>query len=846
MSYEAVDKGDMTLHVDDSPPSGGQPQGSNGHRSPFTEENKDLLPGGSERSQLDVAKRRRIAAVVIVLFLLALIAAVVVLVLCYNRGHTVPPPPSDSSSKRSMTFEDVFNGTFDIASLPMTWMPHASQLVQYLPNDGLIVAMSPDGKTKTTLLKFPGDDRTLEEFLQLESISPDERFALMTVGGKTQIFRHSTSAIYVVIRLGKGSPVTSEDIFQINDGLPLRLVQWTGSGSHLLYIPVAKPDIYYQHDVERNSSVVQLTTDGENQVLLHGVADWLYEEEVLHSDLAMWPSPASRYVAYITFNESVVEYFHWVDYGDSADAYVKVEKLRYPKAGHQNPIISLNVRRLGAPGTVAGSSVTLNPPEMATTDYYVTNVVWLNQTHICVQWMPRLQTVAYLTAYDVSSSNSGSLSPVMTLRLQAVVGWVEIYPHKSVLNGRAVLTKIPRPESPHYVHMALVYITPGNGPLTPHFLTNGEWEVSSIDAVDTNSEYVLFQTTASGPEYRHMYYQALTTGAAVSVCLTCTEDDSCQFNTFKVSKAADYMVWDCRGPGLPRTQIARISATGAEVLNYAENYTAFAAASNSLDLPDVQYLRLPVNGLHLPAMRISPNDESDTEKLPTLMYGYNGPLAQTVTAKNPLLSNGDLGRWLMYLVSEHRFQIFIVDGRGTPYLGDSFGKAQYLRIGEVESSDQISAARHIMKNFDADAERMAFWGWSYGGFLSSYIATRPDNVFQVCMATSPVTDWRYYDTAYTERMEGLPSQNVHYLNNSIVKRADRFGKTKFLVIHGSGDDNVHFQNTAQLAAALTHFKVQFRMQIYTDKAHSLRGQNTEYHLYTLLTDFLLTSFKMNK
>ncbi|CAI8006714.1 Prolyl endopeptidase FAP [Geodia barretti] len=235
-----------------------------------------------------------------------------------------------------------------------------------------------------------------------------------------------------------------------------------------------------------------------------------------------------------------------------------------------------------------------------------------------------------------------------------------------------------------------------------------------------------------------------------------------------------------------------------------------------------------------------PPDFHQSRQYPVLVYVYGGPYSQQVADRSLLSSLS-----LVYLCSNLSLIVAKVDGRGTGFRGDNFKYAVYKNLGHFETIDQIRAGRYLQSMGFVDGSRLAIYGSSYGGYMAGMVGSSGSGVFSTAISQSPVTTWYYYDSAYTERYMDLPQNNRQaYEESSVLYRAGNLSDVDYLLIHGTGDDNVHFQNTAQLVQALTEKEVQFRVQFYTDKAHSLSGQPTRYHLYELIRDFLAESFDL--
>lgn len=263
---------------------------------------------------------------------------------------------------------------------------------------------------------------------------------------------------------------------------------------------------------------------------------------------------------------------------------------------------------------------------------------------------------------------------------------------------------------------------------------------------------------------------------------------------------------------------------------------------SELATPKRRNFKIPAGKYDLLATEFLPPNFDENKKYAVHFEVYGGPGSQRVTE----LFFKQLG-WIAYLVSNFDIIVVMVDGRGTGNRGESFKQAVYKLLGEYEAQDVITAGRYMQEKKYVDPKKLSVWGWSFGGFLTSYVLSKNSGVFKCGIAVAPVTDWRYYDSAYTERYMGVPKDNeAGYRNTSLLSRAAQFSNVDYLIIHGAADDNVHYQHTAQMVRALTEAEVKFRVQYYTDKDHGILGFHTRRHLYRLMTSFLTRSLGLNQ
>jgi dipeptidyl-peptidase-4 len=254
-----------------------------------------------------------------------------------------------------------------------------------------------------------------------------------------------------------------------------------------------------------------------------------------------------------------------------------------------------------------------------------------------------------------------------------------------------------------------------------------------------------------------------------------------------------------------------------------------------LSLRPPEFIRIPIpSGDTLNAYRLVPAGFDSTKKHPVLMYVYGGPGSQTVT--------DDWGgsRYLWHqMLAQKGYIVVSVDNRGTGARGRRFETLTYLHLGRYEAQDQIDAARWLAARSWVDGSRIGIWGWSYGGYMSSLAAGIGGSVFRAAIAVAPVTDWRLYDTIYTERYMWIPQENAEGYRESAPQQHVGTMSASFLLVHGTGDDNVHPQNSLQLADRLQAAGKPFQLMLYPNRTHSIAGGNTQTHLFDMLTRFVL-------
>uniref|UniRef100_A0A673CUL1 Dipeptidyl peptidase 4-like n=1 Tax=Sphaeramia orbicularis TaxID=375764 RepID=A0A673CUL1_9TELE len=415
------------------------------------------------------------------------------------------------------------------------------------------------------------------------------------------------------------------------------------------------------------------------------------------------------------------------------------------------------------------------PASVKSDDHILCSVNWVTDQRIAVQWLTRKQNYVVVQIYDFDGSN-----------------WME----KQVACDTYRLCFI-------------------KGKATP--ITSGKWEVVYISKLTKDAIYYVSNEYKGTAVKRNMYKIAIGSSPSAPQCLTCElYEDRCQYNSGYFSFDASYYRMDCYG---------QLKISVLEDNKELENVLS------EFQMPTMQYGTFKVAGFDLWYQMMLPPDFKKTKKYPLLIDVYGGPCSQTVSYRFKL-------NWGTYLSSSYGIIYASFDGRGSGYQGDEIMHSIYHRLGTFEVEDQLTAVRKFIDMGFIDKDRIAIWGWSYGGYISSMALGAGTGLFKCGIAVAPVAKWEYYDAVYTERYMGKPSENSDsYKNSTVTGRAKNFKTVDYLLIHGTADDNVHFQQAAQISKALVDEQVDFEAMWYTDRGHSLRG-SAYHHVYTHMSHFL--------
>ncbi|NP_001154809.1 dipeptidyl peptidase 4 [Danio rerio] len=709
-----------------------------------------------------------------------------------------------SEPQKTFTLEDYFNGTGRTKSYNMRWVSDD----EYFHKTGegsvfLFNATTGNGNEFVNQQIFA----RVAAFDYL--VSADRKYVCF-LSNYTKLWRHTYTASYSIYDLEK------RDF--INTDIPhdVQYLAWSPTGHKLAF--VWKYNVYVKETP--NSAFKQVTTNGAHNLILNGVPDWVYEEEMFSTNSALWWSPNGRFVAYAEFNDSEVHNIEYTWFGEGQ--YPETVFVPYPKAGTPNPTVKLFVFDTNT-NTIKQVSV---PSDVGAGEHYLSTVTWASDHRIAVQWQKRTQNYVVLETYDFNDGNwtEGSLSQIIT----SSTGWVGRFsPDEPVFrpDGNSCYYILSNDE--RFKHLAYFIGT------QRIFLTRGKWEVISILKVTNNALYFVSNEHNESPGQRNVYKITIN-GASHSdrECLTCTLNaDRCKYNSATFSTEGSYYLMSCSGPGLPLYTLRNSQAE----LRVLENNSVLEHKLQEIAMPSNMYGKLKIGEFDLWYQMILPPRFDKSKKYPLLIDVYAGPCSQKSDFRFRV-------GWSTYLASTERVIVASFDGRGSGYQGDQIMHALYKRLGTYEVEDQITAARQFIDMGFIDKSRIAIWGWSYGGYVTSMVLGAGSGVFKCGMAVAPVSKWEYYDSIYTERYMLTPAENQAFYDNSTVTgRAKSFKSVQYLLVHGTADDNVHFQQAAQISKALVDEQVDFDTMWYTDEDHSLGGSANQ-HVYTHMTHFLKTCF----
>ncbi|MDI5898927.1 S9 family peptidase [Flavobacterium yafengii] len=700
--------------------------------------------------------------------------------------------------QQKITIDEIYNGTFRAQGMDELQSMKNTNQYTVLNLDNQSRSMQIDLYDFATLKKVATliDTKSHKELSNgIDSYTFDASEKMILLACNTnQIFRHSFTADYYLYDIASKKLKKLFD-FQVQEPT------FSPDGKKIAY---AKENNLYVYDLASNKST-PITTDGQKNSIINGITDWVYEEEFAFVKAFDW-SADSKKVAYIRFDESQVPEFSMSMFGK--ELYPMMQTFKYPKAGEKNALVSLHIYDVNSNGV---KNVNLGNY----TDFYIARMKWTNDTNtLSAQVLNRHQNNLDLLFID---GNSGAAKVVLNEKDKA---YVDVTDNLTFLKDNSFIWTSEKDGFNH------VYLYDKNGKLKNQ-LTKGKWEVTNYYGLDEKTNTVFYQSVENGSINRDVYRIGLDGKNKVRL----SQNTGTNAATF--SPNFQYYINTFSSASQPTTYTLNEAKVGKQV-QVIENNESLASKLKSYNLPAKEFFVLKTaKGNELNAWMIKPKDFDPTKKYPVFMYQYSGPGSQQVN--NEWNSTDDY--WFMML-SQQGYIVACVDGRGTGFKGADFKKVTQLQLGKYEVEDQIDAAKVIGNYAFVDKSRIGIFGWSYGGFMASNCIMKGNDVFKMAIAVAPVTNWRFYDSVYTERYMTTPQENASgYDDNSPINHVDKL-KGKFLLIHGSGDDNVHVQNSMQMMEALIQANKQFDSQIYPDNNHGIYGGKTRIQLYTKMTNFI--------
>ncbi|KAL8698704.1 MAG: hypothetical protein Q9201_006421, partial [Fulgogasparrea decipioides] len=736
-----------------------------------------------------------------------------------HKPYTSPKLHAD----KAVTHEEVLEGRWRARKHSISWIKGADA------EDGLLLEKE-GGKGRGYLVvedvrsRKPGSESLESITLMKEGpfkvngaqVSPSRVWPspnlkkVLVMSEEQSNWRHSFTGKYWIFDVATQQ---AEALDPANPNARIQLASWSPRSDSIVF--TRNNNIFLRRISER--LVNQITKDGGSE-LFYGVPDWVYEEEVFGGNSVTWWSDDGEFIAFLRTNETSVpeypiQYFISRPSGKAPapglENYPEVRQLKYPKAGAPNPIVNLQFYDMKSDEVFS----VMTDSDYADDDRLITEVLWAGKdAKLIVKETNRESDILKVVLVDVPM-RTGKV--IRTADVNAVDGgWFEVSEETRFIpgdpgNGRPHDGYVDTVIHEGYDHLA--YFTPVDNP-KPVLLTTGKWEVvKAPSAVDLDRNLVYFISTKDGSTQRHVYSIKLDGTGLKAV----TDTSRAGYYEISFSTGAGYALLSYQGPDIPSQKVISTPSNPDHFEHHIEENASLAKFAAAHDVPLEKYSTININGFDLNVVERRPSNFNPKYKYPVLFYLYGGPCSQMVDRKFTIDFQSAVASELGYIV-------VTVDGRGTGYIGRAARTVIRGHIGYHEAQDQIAAAKLWQNKPYVDSDKMAIWGWSYGGFMTlKTLELDAGRTFRYGMAVAPVTDWRLYDSIYTERYMHTPQHNPDgYTNTSITNVTALAQNKRFLIMHGVADDNVHFQNTLEL---LDRFDLQgvenYDVHVFPDSDH---------------------------
>lgn len=710
-------------------------------------------------------------------------------------------PHSTLPAQNQITMDQLWSeGTYSTNGVPGFRFMNDGRHYTTLKDNYILKYDFTTGHLTDTLLdinqvKLNGENKPVQGY----EFSDNEK-QLLLITEKEAIYRRSSKAQYFIYDLSNGKVSGLDD---------------TDKQMHATFSPDGKKVAYvmannlYIRDLVTGTTI-QVTTDGKRNFIINGSCDWVYEEEFSFTKAFEW-SPDARYIAYYKFDEGAVKEFTMTNY--TGALYPEYETFKYPKVGMENAKVSIHLY-----DTEKKKQNTVD--RTSEPNGYIPRIKWTNDASgLCVFWMNRHQNhLELLLAHPLTGETT-------LLMAEDNKYYIDIHDDLTFLDqGKGFIWTS---EQDGYNH---IYQYGMDGKIKKQ-ITSGDWDVTAFYGYDKVHRLIYYQSATASPMERELFsigidgnnVQKLTNQKGANTAQFSTTFDYYVLHHSTINTAPVYAVFD---------------RNGNLVRSLEDNHETGVLQKEAGVQPIAFFSFTTSEGVELNGYMIKPYNFDASKQYPVFMTQYGGPGSQKVL--DQWIGND---YWWYQSLAQQGYIVACVDNRGTGGRGEEFKKMTYLQLGHYETMDQIEAAKYLGGLPYADARRIGIFGWSYGGYMSSLCLLKGNDVFNSAIAVAPVTNWKWYDTIYTERYMRNEKENTKgYEENSPVNFADRL-KGNYLLVHGNSDDNVHFQHSAEMAAALIKANKQFETYYYPNRNHSIQGNNARRHLYVKMTDFLNQNLK---
>ncbi|KAL7019319.1 hypothetical protein ACKWTF_011082 [Chironomus riparius] len=747
------------------------------------------------------AKRKRQFLVLggLCILAIAVILAIVLSVFLVNK--------SAEDKLDEIVLDDIIKGKLQPRRFNGTWIDDKS--FHYFDVNGDFIIYNADSKTRE--IRVRTNSTIYERFVTSSSFefSPDKKYILLTTN-IIKLYRHSFFANWRIFDIA-AETITDVKITEEDDSFIYRLVKF-GPDSSLIIVD--KFNIYYKPSPTAES--IQITKDGDlssSHKIVNGVPDWVYEEEVFSSNSATWFSKDGKKIAFIQFVDSKVPTITLPIYGLPGQyKYPEMIPVSYPKAGAKNPLVKLFYVTLNGVNPDSLPEIP-KPVSLIADEYIITSVGWANENELISVWMDRVQNRGLILK---CTSNNNCVD---ILTLDTTEGWIEFFT-APLFNGDGT-EMIFIGSTDGYRHIKVLNLNNG----TVSNRTSGKYIITEILKFNKDNNVIIYTANTEEDIKAQHVYAIKNVNGALPMCLTCKLYEGQSYYSAEVSEGGSYLIINSGGPDVPRADLYTLKIEGDKIVladhMEVEKNDDFKNLVNKKKVPRKIYDSIKLDDeTDASVMMIVPSDLDESKKYPMLVEVYGGPDSSSVTNRYSI-------EWGTYLASSLDIIYVKIDGRGSGLKSDKHLHALYKNLGTVEVEDQVRTAEKLHEKYPyLDSTRTGIWGWSYGGYVSGMSLMRDNKVYKCATSVAPVTDWELYDSIYTERYMLTPELNPTAYNASrmtnFVENITKHNKM-YMLVHGTLDDNVHFQQGMVLARVLERSDIQFK---------EIVSRTFDYYLWT--------------
>ncbi|XP_016891735.1 inactive dipeptidyl peptidase 10 isoform X2 [Cynoglossus semilaevis] len=743
-------------------------------------------------------------AMVVILAVMSLVILSVIL---------LTPDESHLLLRSHLTMEDLEREEFKVHDPCVAWLNDNEVAVR--TREGHILSFNLNSNFTTTVLDNSSLDLASTKF----QVSADKRFVLLAYNIQ-MVFTQSYTASYAIYNVANG------DLSELNpperQKAALLYASWGPQGNQLAF--VFDGDIYYKPSV--NAEAMRLTTTGQGHNMVNGISDWTYEEEVLLTSAAHWWSMDGARLAYLSINNSATPVMEIPQF--LGGLYPSNMLFPYPKAGSSIPSVSLFVVNLYGP---AHTLEMMPPDSLRTRESYISMVTWISSTRLAVRWLNRAQNQSVLC---VCEATTGACSEKHKAALDIMQNQRQDVPLFSA-DGSVFYTILPakqgaRGEFHHIAGLSAQLAIPS---VPPRFLTSGSWDVTMLCAMDEEAGKLYFLSTEESRQSRHLYSVDLD-GVFQRHCISCYLIDGCGFFRAEFSPNQTHFTLYCLGPGIPKVTVHSTKDPYRYVV--LEDNSPLSSSLEDKNLPETLFRTLSAENHDL-YLKLSLPQGYEANLHPLLVIVDGVPGRQSVTEEFSL-------DWPQVLSSAQHVALAWVDGRSGVGRGQKTTALDSRKLGSLRAKDYLAVIELLMQLPYIDDRRMALYGKGFGGYLTLKMLASTDKLFLCTAAAAPITDFRLYSAAFSERYLGLPAKEEHaYSTASLLEEVNKLKDENFLILHGTADARVHFQHSAELLSRLVKVEANYSLQLYPDEGHVLREPRSIQHFQRTVVNYLQTCLK---